>query len=315
MYTAGSQAALHVCEIYTSIMGESTYAGWPAIIVRLAGCPLRCTWCDSPHAYRNGEEVPLGEILQRIETGGLRLVLLTGGEPLAQAGSRHLVSQLLRLGYKVVIESGGGVSIQGVDPRACIVLDIKCPTSGMQDRQVWENLDCLKPEDEVKFVIASRGDYEWARDFLRRTDLAERQVVHFSPVEPGWEERQADGEREAHAERKTHGDREAGGERKADGKREADAERKPDGELGADGQHEAPGRAGEQSTDELKPRAPASEAGGGGGDRGGLRLAVPTQPPGVTRRALAEWILADRLPVRLNLQLHAWIWGAGTRGV
>ncbi|MFH1144269.1 MAG: radical SAM protein [Candidatus Eisenbacteria bacterium] len=225
MITAGSAAKLGVCEIYASILGESTYAGWPGVIVRLAGCPLRCTWCDTPQAQQRGEEVPIGEILQRATSFGFRLVLLTGGEPLAQPGSRHLVTELLKLGYQVVIETGGGVSIQGVDPRACIVLDIKCPGSGMHDRQVWENLEGLKPEDELKFVLASRSDYEWARDFLRQSGLAERHVIHFSPV---------------------------------------------------------------QSDDDAS---------------------------GLTARALAEWIIADRLPVRLNLQLHVCIWGRGQRGV
>jgi 7-carboxy-7-deazaguanine synthase len=182
MYAAGSQATLSVCEIYASILGESTFAGWPGVIVRLAGCPLRCAWCDTPYARQRGEDVAFPEILQRIQSHGFRLVLLTGGEPLAQPGSRHLVTELLNLGYQVVIETGGGVSIQGVDPRACIVLDIKCPGSGMQDRQVWENLDCLKPEDEIKFVLGSRADYEYARDFLRHSALSERHVVHFSPV-------------------------------------------------------------------------------------------------------------------------------------
>lgn len=264
MYSAGSQASLHVCEIYASIMGESTYAGWPGVVVRLAGCPLRCVWCDSPQACRRGEELPLGEILQRIEATGQRLVLLTGGEPLAQFGSRHLVGELLRLDYQVLIETGGGVSVQGIDPRACIVLDIKCPSSGMQERQVWENLDCLKPKDEVKFVVASRGDYEWARDFLRRTNLADRHVVHFSPVEPGWERRQAVAEREA-------------------------------------------------AEETVPPAAEAPEKKGTG--RGRLHLAAPGPPPGVPRDDLAAWILADRLPVRLNLQLHVWIWGADARRV
>jgi len=254
MYTTGSHTTLNLCEIYASIMGESTYAGWPGVIVRLAGCPLRCTWCDSAYARERGEDVSLGDIIHRIEAHRLRLVLLTGGEPLAQPGSRYLISALAKMGYQVVIETGGGVSIQGVDPRACIVLDIKCPDSGMQDRQVRENLNWLKPEDEVKFVIASRKDYEWARGHLARTGIAEQHVVHFSPVE--CEETAAGGEAPAAAPAP------------------------PPGSTPASG----PGRSG-------------------------------ARPLGVTRRELAEWILADHLPVRLNLQLHVCIWGRGRRGV
>ncbi len=217
------EATLRVCEIYATILGESSVAGWPGVIVRLTGCPLHCTWCDTPYAREGGEELTLDAIVERVRHLGLRWVELTGGEPLAQSGARHLITVLLERGFRVVVETGGGVSIADVDPRARLILDVKCPGSGMQDRQIWDNLALLKPEDEVKFVLASREDYEWARDLLQRTGLAERHTVHFSPV--------------------------------------VSVER------------------------------------------------------GLAKQDLARWIVADRLPVRLNLQLHVEIWGAGVRGV
>ena len=213
---------LDVCEIYASIQGESSFAGWPCVLVRLAGCPLRCVYCDTPHAFAPGRALSVAQVLAEVRAGGLPLVELTGGEPLAQAAARPLVTALLDEGYQVLIETGGGVSIADVDARARIILDIKTPDSGVCDRQIWANLDLLRPHDEIKVVLCSRADYEWARAVVGERGLARRHVVHFAPVVTGGE---------------------------------------------------------------------------------------------ALRRGLAEWIVADRLPVRLNLQLHAWIWGAGARGV
>ena len=290
MYTAGTHTMLNICEIYASIMGESTYAGWPGVIVRLSGCPLRCAWCDTPYARERGEDVSLGDIIQRVEKYAYRLVLLTGGEPLAQPGSRYLASALAKMGYQVIIESGGGVSIQGVDPRVCIVLDIKCPDSGMQDRQVWENLNWLKPEDEIKFVIASRRDYEWARSYLRKTGIAERHVVHFSPVER---------EEEAAGIAATV----AGMSLAIEDAGPATAGMAPaiESEKPGDG----PGVAAVQE----KAASVAKRATTDASERPRSRVL------GIRRSELAGWILEDRLPVRLNIQLHVCIWGRGRRGV
>jgi 7-carboxy-7-deazaguanine synthase len=213
---------LDVCEIYASIQGESTLAGWPCVLIRLSGCPLRCTYCDTQYAFVPGRAMSCETVLAEVRAHGLPLVELTGGEPLAQAGARPLITALLDEGYRVLVETGGGVSTEGVDPRAQIILDIKTPESGVADRQDWGNLERLRPHDEIKIVICSRADYEWARALVIERGLAARHAVHFAPIAAGGEE---------------------------------------------------------------------------------------------LRRNLAEWIVADRLPVRLNLQLHAWIWGSGTRGV
>lgn len=215
-------AVLQVVEIYASIQGESSFAGWPCVLVRLAGCPWQCTYCDTEYARNEtGETLRLPEILSAVAAHGLHLVEVTGGEPLAQAAAPVLITALLDAGYEVLVETGGSVSIEGLDSRARIILDVKTPASGVCELQDWGNLKRLKPGDEVKFVLCSRVDYDWAVALLKETDLAARQTVHFSPAE--------------------------------------------------------------------------------------------TSSTQISRRALAEWILADRLPVHLNLQLHRWIWGLARR--
>jgi 7-carboxy-7-deazaguanine synthase len=211
---------MRVTEIFYSIQGESSYAGQPCVFVRLTGCPLRCTWCDTDYAFFGGRDCSIEEILAKVATYGCRLVEVTGGEPLAQPESHSLLSRLCDAGYTVLLETSGAIDIAPVDPRVHVILDVKCPGSGMTDRMHWPNLSTLAAKDEVKFVLADRSDYDWAREVLARYDIAGRCLVLFSPV------------------------------------------------------------------------------------FGSLDV-----------RQLAEWILADRLPVRFQLQMHKYIWAPDMRGV
>lgn len=211
---------MRVTEIFHSIQGESSYAGQPCVFVRLTGCPLRCTWCDTEYAFYGGTEQPIDEILSKVDSYGCRLVEVTGGEPLAQSEAFPLISTLCDRGYRVLIETSGAIDIASVDRRAHVILDVKCPGSGMTDRMYWPNLNQLTMKDEAKFVLADRKDYDWAREIIAKYELTSRCSVLMSPV------------------------------------------------FGS-----------------LEPRQ------------------------------LAEWVLADRLPVRFQLQLHKWIWAPDMRGV
>jgi 7-carboxy-7-deazaguanine synthase len=211
---------MRVTEIFHSIQGESSHIGRPCVFVRLTGCNLRCRWCDSEYTFTGGEKMSLDEVLARVAAYGCNLVEVTGGEPLAQAESLDLIKRLLDGGHEVLIETSGSIDVGPVDRRAKLILDVKCPGSGEVAKNRWENLEHLTPgHDEIKFVLAGRADYDWARAVIAERGL-ERFTLLFSPV---W------------------------------------------GEL------------------ELKP--------------------------------LAEWMLADRVPARLQTQLHKHIWGADARGV
>lgn len=211
---------MRVTEIFHSIQGESSYAGQPCVFVRLTGCPLRCTWCDTEYAFYGGTEQPIEQILAKIDSYGCQLVEVTGGEPLAQPETFPLITGLCDRGYQVLIETSGAIDIAPVDRRAHIILDVKCPGSGMTDRMYWPNLNQLTMKDEAKFVLADRKDYDWARQTIAQYELTGRCPVLMSPV------------------------------------------------FGS-----------------LEPRL------------------------------LAEWVLADRLPVRFQLQLHKIIWAPDMRGV
>jgi len=211
---------MRLTEIFFSIQGESTYAGRPCVFVRLTGCPLRCTWCDTAYAFHGGTERRLASIIAEVEHYECRLVEITGGEPLAQPEVHPLITALVDRGYTVLIETSGALDITPMDPRATLIMDLKCPGSGMADHNLWANIPLLKPTDEIKFVIKDRADYEWAVTKVREYALTDRHTVLFSPV-----------------------------------------------------------------FNELDSRA------------------------------LAEWVLADRLPVRLQLQLHKHIWDPAMRGV
>ena len=210
---------MRITEIFHSIQGESSHVGRPMTFVRLTGCNLRCVWCDSEYTFRGGESMSIDEVLDRVRQIGCPTVEITGGEPLLQKEVFDLIRQLADQDYEVLVETSGSIDTSEVDERARIILDLKCPGSGEADRNLWSNLDRLRDHDEVKFVIADRADFEWARDVIRDRQL-ERISVLMSPV---WDS---------------------------------------------------------------------------------LEL-----------KALAEWILADRLNVRLQTQLHKHIWGADVQGV
>jgi 7-carboxy-7-deazaguanine synthase len=211
---------LRVNEIFYSLQGESTLAGRPCVLVRLTGCQMRCRWCDTEHAFYEGEWLSVDAVVERVRAFGCPLAEVTGGEPLLQPGALTLLERLCDSGLEVLLETGGGLDIGAVDRRVRRIVDVKCPGSGEAERNRWQNLDDLRPTDEVKFVLADRADYEWARCLLAERPLYERCPVCFSPV--------------------------------------------------------------------FASLRPAD---------------------------LAAWVLEDRLPVRVQLQLHKLLWGADTRGV
>jgi 7-carboxy-7-deazaguanine synthase len=211
---------MRVTEIFHSIQGESTFAGRPCVFVRLTGCPLRCSWCDTDYAFYGGSEQPIDAIVNIVRAYDCPLVEITGGEPLAQPECAALLSRLCDDGFTVLLETSGALDTANVDPRVRIILDVKCPGSGMTDRMHWPNVEQLRAHDEAKFVIKDRCDYEWAKETVARFAIDRRCPVLFSPV------------------------------------------------FG-----------------ELDPRH------------------------------LAEWVLADRLPVLYQLQLHKLIWSPDMRGV
>jgi 7-carboxy-7-deazaguanine synthase len=214
-------SVLTVNEIFHSIQGESTFVGEPCVFVRLTACDLRCSWCDTPYAFHEGRKMSVDDVLGEVEKYGCATVEVTGGEPLLQRDVYPLMSRLLETGKRVLLETGGHRSIADVPAGVVRIVDVKCPGSGESDKMDWENLNRVTASDQVKFVIKDRGDYEFARDVVRRERLEQRvAAVLFSPVH---------------------------------------------GILGA--------------------------------------------------KELAEWMLADRLPVRLQLQAHKFIWSADTRGV
>jgi 7-carboxy-7-deazaguanine synthase len=212
---------LTVNEIFHSIQGESTHAGRPCVFVRLTACDLRCRWCDTPYAFHEGRKMSVDEVITDVESRGCDVVEVTGGEPLLQADVYPLMQRLLDSGKTVLIETGGHRSIAGVPAGVIRIMDVKCPGSGESAHNNFDNLAHLTLNDEVKFVIVDRADYEFARELVRREKLVDRvNAVLFSPV---------------------HG--------------------------------------------ELDPKV------------------------------LSEWVIADRLPVRVQLQMHKYIWSPTTRGV
>jgi len=212
---------LTVNEIFHSIQGESPHAGRPCVFVRLTACDLRCAWCDSPYAFHEGEKMSVDEVVAAVTAYGCGLVELTGGEPLLQREVYPLMDRLHAAGLQVLIETGGHRSLEQVPAFATAVMDVKCPGSGEAAKHDAGNFARLRAHDEVKFVVADRQDYEYAREVVARQGLTERvAAVHFSPV---------------------HG--------------------------------------------VLDPKT------------------------------LSEWVLADRLPVRVQMQVHKYIWGADVRGV
>ncbi|MBI5684315.1 MAG: radical SAM protein [Verrucomicrobia bacterium] len=229
---------LVVNEVFKSIQGESTRAGLPCVFVRLAGCNLRCSWCDTAYAFTEGTRMTLDEIVDRVAAFDCNLVELTGGEPLMRSNSLLLMAQLADRGHTVLLETSGSLDIGPVDPRVIRIMDLKCPSSGECEQNRWENISLLRANDEVKFVIATREDYDWAKRQLERWNLPAICTVLFSWAHP------------------------------------------------------------------LPPeqRDPS------------LKSAPPDQHP-IAMRQLVEQMLADKLSIRFQLQMHKYIWEPTTRGV
>ena len=173
---------LRITEIFASLQGESTRVGLPTVFVRLTGCPLRCSWCDTAYAFSGGETRTLDDLLAEVASHGLRHVCVTGGEPLAQKGCLALLAALCDAGHDVSLETSGALDIAGVDPRVSRIVDLKAPGSGELARNRWENLALLNARDELKFVLADATDYDWARRQIAEHRLAERCTVLLSPV-------------------------------------------------------------------------------------------------------------------------------------
>jgi 7-carboxy-7-deazaguanine synthase len=173
---------MKITELFTSIQGESSFTGMPCFFIRLSGCNLRCSYCDTAYAYDDGYEVDEKEIVRKIGDAGLNLVEITGGEPLLQDGVSRLMTALIEEGRTVLLETNGSRSIGGLDRRAVIILDIKTPGSGMSDRMDFSNLDEIGQHDEVKFVVTARNDYEWAKDVIGAFSLTQRCGILVSPA-------------------------------------------------------------------------------------------------------------------------------------
>lgn len=186
--------SLVINEIFHSIQGESSFAGMPCVFVRLTWCNIRCTYCDTAYAFEEGAPMSVDEIVAKVASFGCRRVEVTGGEPLFQPGVHALMERLCDDGYEVLIETGGSLDISGVDPRVRRIVDFKCPSSGMEKKNLWRNAAALAPTDEVKFVIGDRADYEWSKARIAEHGLAGRcpilMSVVFGKLEPvelaGW---------------------------------------------------------------------------------------------------------------------------------
>ena len=183
--TPDSGSTLRISEIFFSLQGESSRIGLPTVFVRLTGCPLRCGYCDSAHAFSGGQRMSVQAILCAVEKYGAHYVCVTGGEPLAQKNSLTLLRALCDGGYAVSLETSGALDVSGVDARVMKVLDIKTPGSGEAHKSLWENLQHLSGKDEIKFVLCDEADYQWAKQVLVERDLANRCEVLFSPVHDG----------------------------------------------------------------------------------------------------------------------------------
>ena len=175
--------ALRLTEIFYSLQGEAARVGLPTVFVRLTGCPLRCTWCDTTYSFTGGEPATIASVLAEVAKYPAQQVCVTGGEPLAQKECLPLLSALCDAGYDVSLETSGALDIAGVDPRVARIMDLKAPASGEVERNRWENLAHLTTHDEIKIIIAARADYEWARQMIRQHDLPRRCPVLLSPAQ------------------------------------------------------------------------------------------------------------------------------------
>lgn len=185
-----TRISLRVSEIFFSLQGEATRVGLPTVFVRLTGCPLRCTWCDTTYAFTGGQSLTLDEVLERVVAFPTRQVCVTGGEPLAQKSCLDLLTALCDRGYDVSLETSGALDISPVDARVSRIVDLKAPGSGEVARNRWENLECLGPRDELKIIIASREDYDWARARIADHGLPGRCPILLSPAQGQLEPRE-----------------------------------------------------------------------------------------------------------------------------
>lgn len=176
-----SENALRITEIFLSLQGESTTVGLPTVFVRLTGCPLRCQYCDTEYAFTGGQWKSLPSILEEVASYNIPHVTVTGGEPLAQKKCLELLTQLCDAGCRVSLETSGALSVEQVDPRVVKVMDIKTPASGEAERNLFENLNYISSNDEIKFVICDRSDYEWAKEIIKKYQLVEKCEVLMSP--------------------------------------------------------------------------------------------------------------------------------------
>lgn len=173
---------MNVCEIFASIQGESSHAGFPCVFVRLSGCNLRCSFCDTIYAYGTGVDMDLPAILGKVKSFGIELVEVTGGEPLIQRETPALLEMLCDQGHAVLLETNGSCDIESVDHRVSVVLDMKTPSSGMSEKMFMKNLERVQKKDDVKFVVSSREDYEWSKKIMELYSLTKRTNVLLSPV-------------------------------------------------------------------------------------------------------------------------------------
>jgi len=178
-----ASAPLRISEIFYSLQGETSRIGLPTVFVRLTGCPLRCTYCDTSYAFSGGQSMDIAQILEQVAPHHARYVTVTGGEPLAQKNCLPLLSALCDAGYEVSLETGGALDVSEVDARVMKVLDIKTPASGEMEKNLWANLAVLNTHDEIKFVLCDEADYTWARQVMREHDLPSKCSVLFAPVQ------------------------------------------------------------------------------------------------------------------------------------
>ncbi len=172
---------LRISEIFYSLQGESSTVGWPTVFIRLTGCPLRCTYCDTSYAFKGGSWMSMGAILQQVADLEARYVTVTGGEPLAQKDCSALLTRLCDAGYQVSVETSGALDVSSVDPRVMKVMDLKTPSSGEMDKNLYDNIAHLNQQDELKFVICDQQDYQWAKQQLDKWQLTDKCDVLFSP--------------------------------------------------------------------------------------------------------------------------------------
>ena len=173
--------SLKIYEIFHSLQGETSRIGLPTVFVRLTGCPMRCTYCDTEYAFSGGGFMEISEILQKVADFGAHFVTVTGGEPLAQKECYELLKTLCDAGYSVSLETGGARDIAPVDARVSVILDIKTPASNEEKNMLWSNVDHIKTKDEIKFVLCNRADYDWAKAKMVELNLTQKCPILFSP--------------------------------------------------------------------------------------------------------------------------------------